>query len=150
VLGPTVVEALRRRLAAADAEGHGSPFIFTDDHGRFLNRTYIRRRHFDKVCKAAAISGVHPHDLRHTMASHALAAGLSPVVVARRLGHGSTRMTMDRYGHLLPGAQGVAAAVLEDSLTGATADKKEVVIKVVNGTNDTRPALGLKNKTLAA
>lgn len=105
-----------RRLQTAKAEGHKSEFVFTDGEGRFLGQTYLRRRHFEKVCKAAGISGVHPHDLRHTMTSHAIAAGLSPIVVARRLGHGSTRMTLDRYGHQLPGAQAEASAVLEKRL----------------------------------
>lgn len=116
VVGSIVVTALRRRLQTAKAEGHKSEFVFTDGEGRFLGRTYLRRRHFEKVCKAAGISGVHPHDLRHTMTSHAIAAGLSPIVVARRLGHGSTRMALDRYGHQLPGAQAEASAVLEKRL----------------------------------
>ncbi|HZY95643.1 MAG TPA: site-specific integrase [Candidatus Cybelea sp.] len=113
VVGKVVADALRRRQRAADQEGHKSPFCFTSATGELLNRTYIRRRHFQKVCRAANITELHPHDLRHTMTAHALAAGLSPVVVAKRLGHTSTRMTLDRYGHQLPGQQREAAMVLE-------------------------------------
>ena len=76
-------------------------------------REIVRRRHFQKVCKTANITDPHPHDLRHSMTAHGLAAGLSPIVVAARLGHGSTRMTLDRYGHQLPGQQREAARVLE-------------------------------------
>jgi integrase len=119
IVGKIVVAALKRRMRVARDEGHESEFVFTDTEGKFLNRTYLRRRHFNKVCKAAELDGVHPHDLRHTMASHAIAAGLSPIVVAGRLGHGSTRMTLDRYGHQLPGAQAVASRVLEKRLTRA-------------------------------
>jgi integrase len=119
VVGKVAAEALQRRQQAADKEGHKSPFCFTSPTGELLGRTYIRRRHFEKVREAAKIAGLHPHDLRHTMTSHALAAGLSPVVVAKRLGHGSTRMTLDRYGHQLPGAQAEAAAVIEGRLSSA-------------------------------
>ncbi len=113
VVGKVVTDALRRRHQAADKEGHKSPFCFTSPTGDLLSRTYIRRRHFQKVCKTANITDPHPHDLRHSMTAHGLAAGLSPIVVAARLGHGSTRMTLDRYGHQLPGQQREAARVLE-------------------------------------
>jgi integrase len=107
------LEALGRGRVAADAEGHGSPFVFTSPDGALLARNNVRRRHFAEVCKRAEITGLRPHDLRHTMTSHAIAAGLSPIAVAQRLGHGSTRMTLDRYGHAMPGQQKEAAAVLE-------------------------------------
>jgi integrase len=99
------LEALGRRKAAADSEGHRSPFVFTAPNGALLDRNNVRRRHFAEVCKQAKITGLRPHDLRHTMTSHAIAAGLSPIAVAQRLGHGSTRMTLDRYGHAMPGQQ---------------------------------------------
>ncbi|HEY6485370.1 MAG TPA: site-specific integrase [Candidatus Cybelea sp.] len=116
VVGGTTLDAMRRRRAAASAEGHKSQFCFTTPAGRLLDRNNVRRRHFAEVCKRAEIVGLRPHDLRHTMTSHAIKLGLSPIVVARRLGHGSTRMTLDRYGHQLPGQQREAAAVLEAAL----------------------------------
>jgi integrase len=119
--------------------------FFTDERGAFLNRTYVRRRHFQKVAEAAGITGVHPHDLRHTMTSHALAAGVSAVVVSRRLGHGSTRMTLDRYGHQLPGAQAEAAAVIEGRLA-----VKKVVKMVVDASENSKQAPRQNGKTLAA
>lgn len=97
ILG-SALDALRRRHKAAKREGHGSPFCFTSPSGQLLDRNNVRRRHFFSVCKQAGINGLRPHDLRHSMTSHAIAAGISPIVVARRLGHGSTRMTLDRYG----------------------------------------------------
>lgn len=113
VVGGSTLEALRRRRLSADSESHSSPFIFTSPSGQLLDRSNVRRRHFSKICEQAEIVGLRPHDLRHSMTSHAIKAGISPVVVARRLGHGSTRMTLDRYGHQLPGQQREAAATLE-------------------------------------
>lgn len=48
-----------------------------------------------------------PHALRHTCASLAISAGANVKVVQRLLGHASTTMTLDRYGHLM-----------DDDLTG--------------------------------
>jgi integrase len=45
------------------------------------------------------------HDLRHTAAALAIAAGpgCHPKVLQMRLGHASISITLDRYGHLFPG-----------------------------------------------
>jgi hypothetical protein len=51
--------------------------------------------------------------LRHTANSLLLAEGESPNVVAERMGHSSTRMTLDLYGHVMPGAQKSAAEKMD-------------------------------------
>jgi integrase len=50
------------------------------------------------------------HDLRHTWASLALAAGVNPKVVSERLGHATVSFTLDTYSHVMPGLQEDAAA----------------------------------------
>jgi integrase len=57
------------------------------------------------------------HDLRHTHASHLLAANVNVKVVSERLGHASSSFTMDTYGHLLPGQQAEAALAAARLLT---------------------------------
>lgn len=115
-IGELTIDALQRRRQTANREGHRSPLVFTTRTGGFPSRTNLRRREFAEVCKRAEISGLRIHDLRHSMTAHAIAAGLSPIVVAARLGHSSTRMTLDRYGHELPGQQREAALAIEDRL----------------------------------
>jgi integrase len=44
--------------------------------------------------------GLHPHELRHTAASLAIASGADVKLVQRMLGHKSATMTLDQYGHL--------------------------------------------------
>lgn len=44
--------------------------------------------------------GLHPHELRHTAASLAIAAGADVKVVQKQIGHKSATMTLDQYGHL--------------------------------------------------
>jgi integrase len=41
-----------------------------------------------------------PHELRHTAATLAIAAGASVKGVQAILGHASATLTLDRYGHL--------------------------------------------------
>ena len=49
------------------------------------------------------------HDLRHTMATAALQAGIHPKVVQERLGHSSIAITLDTYSHVAPTLQREAA-----------------------------------------
>ena len=56
--------------------------------------------------------------MRHTAATIALAAGVSPKVVSEQLGHASTAFTLDTYAHLLPHMQDEAVARIEAALFG--------------------------------
>jgi integrase len=68
-----------------------------------------------RVCKAAGLEIRNPHDLRHTYATILLMAGMSPAYVQRQLGHSSISITVDIYGHWVPGE---GRAGLEDALAG--------------------------------
>jgi len=46
------------------------------------------------------VPDLHPHQLRHTAASLAIASGADVKVVQQMLGHSSATMTIDTYGHL--------------------------------------------------
>ena len=52
-----------------------------------------------RVRREAGIEDVRLHDLRHTMASHAVMNGVPVPVVSRLLGHSNVQMTL-RYAHL--------------------------------------------------
>ena len=47
------------------------------------------------------LSGLVPHELRHTCAFLAISAGANVKAVQTLLGHASAVMTLDLYGHLL-------------------------------------------------
>jgi integrase len=64
---------------------------------------------FDRMVKAAGLPRVRFHDLRHTHATLALAAGVHPKVVSERLGHATVSITLDTYSHALPAMQEEAA-----------------------------------------
>jgi integrase len=61
------------------------------------------------------------HDLRHSWATLALRAGVSPKIVSERLGHASVGFTLDVYAHAVPGWQAEAAATVADLTFGQPA-----------------------------
>jgi integrase len=56
-----------------------------------------------RTCRAAGLRRRHPHDLRHTYATLLLMDHYSPAYVQKQLGHASISITVDTYGHWLPG-----------------------------------------------
>ena len=65
-----------------------------------LRAAVFRRGGFDAAAAAIRMPDLHPHELRHTAASLAIAAGADVKVVQQMLGHASAAMTLDVYGHL--------------------------------------------------
>ena len=56
-----------------------------------------------RACMAARLRVRSPHDLRHTYATLLLMDHYSPAYVQKQLGHHSISMTVDIYGHWIPG-----------------------------------------------
>jgi len=69
-----------------------------------LDKDNLRNRVFYKCLEKAGVRRVRFHDLRHTYASLLLQQGESPQYVQSQLGHSSIQVTVDIYGHLIPGA----------------------------------------------
>lgn len=61
------------------------------------------------------------HDLRHTAASLAIAAGANVKAVQRMLGHASAAMTLDVYGHLFDDDLDAVSAALDEARARSTA-----------------------------
>ena len=59
------------------------------------------------------------HAARHTAASLMIAAGVNVKALSEFMGHASITITLDRYGHLLPGSLLQAASLL-DAFLGET------------------------------
>jgi len=83
--------------------------VFPAPAGGYLVAQNFRKRVWLPAVKAAGLAPLRLHDLRHTCASLAIAAGADVKVLQRMLGHASAAITPDRYGHLMPGqAESVA------------------------------------------
>lgn len=55
-----------------------------------------------KGSKAAGITRIRVHDLRHSHASLLINMGCNIVLISKRLGHENVSITLDTYGHLYP------------------------------------------------
>jgi len=64
----------------------------------------VKSRHFFKCLEKAGLRRIRFHDLRHTFASLLIQNGESLAYVKDQLGHSSIKLTVDVYGHLVPGA----------------------------------------------
>ena len=116
-LDPATVAALRahrkrqltERLAWGPAYQGSDDFVFCREDGSPLHPDDVSKR-FSAAVAAIDMPRITLHGLRHTWASLALQAGVSPKVVSERLGHASVSFTLDVYSHVMPGMQEDAAA----------------------------------------
>ena len=102
-----------RALAAwrerREAEGYRGAYVFTDSEGTPLRKSNFLRRDFKPLLRRAGLPEVDFRSLRHSSNSFLIEEGADPILIARRNGHASTRMVLDRYGHLFEGARRQAA-----------------------------------------
>jgi integrase len=70
---------------------------------------------------AAGLAPIALHECRHTYAAFMIAAGVNPKALQQYMGHSSITVTLDRYGHLMPGAEKEAAGMLDAYLSEAPA-----------------------------
>jgi site-specific recombinase XerD len=90
--------------------------VFCSEEGRPLWKSDFERRVYHKLLVKARLRRVRFHDLRHTFASRLLQNGESPAYVKEQMGHHFIKVTVDIYGHLVPGSN--RAAVDRLDITG--------------------------------
>jgi integrase len=125
LLAPHTVSALERhrklqrleRVALGPA-WKDSGYVFVDELGEPY---HPQRLHwlFEQAAQRAGLPVIRLHDLRHTMATLALQAGVHPKVVQEQLGHSGIDVTLDVYSHVIPGMQEDAASLV----AGESADQ---------------------------
>jgi integrase len=116
---------LERRMANDGSEG-------ADAH--VFGGANAARRAAERGTAAMRDAGIEPlaiHDCRHTYASLMIAAGVNAKALSEFMGHGTIAITLDLYGHLMPGSHDEAAGLLDAFLA-----------REVGGTNpaETAPA----------
>jgi integrase len=92
----------RHKLASAPGEVR----VFASYYG-------AAQRRADRAWGEAELERVTFHQCRHLYASMSIASGVNALDLCRFMGHGSIRVTLDRYGHLFPGSEREAAAKLD-------------------------------------
>jgi integrase len=75
------------------------------------------------------------HECRHTFASLMIAAGVNAKALSTYMGHSTISITMDRYGHLMPGNEAEAAGLLDAYLERADTAARLAQLEPETGTN---------------
>jgi integrase len=117
------IDALREQRR----KGVGSGFVFTAEHGGAIWKRNFTQREFYPLLVQAGVRRVTFHELRHTANTLLLTEGVSPNVMAGVLGHESTRMTLDVYGHVIPSGQIAAVDKLNDLFPAPELDGQMMV-----------------------
>jgi integrase len=113
---PSVLSAhlARHRLA------HGAIGLF---FGRTPETPFQPTSVVNRARRAWKDAGLEPiglHECRHTFASLMIAAGVNAKALSTYMGHANISITMDRYGHLMPGNEAEAAGLLDAYLEEAS------------------------------
>lgn len=120
-IGPTKTKAGRRRIPvpgfvieAMRLDGrHPGDLVFPAPMGGYVQRSSWRRRFWLPALEAAELPGLRFHDLRHTAVALWIEAQASVLEIARRAGHTSPSVVLQRYGHLMPWAEDRVTQALE-------------------------------------
>jgi site-specific recombinase XerD len=89
----TLIDDYRTRHVAAD-----NPLLLPRESGTALDRHTVTRL-INKAGAAAGLPHIHPHQLRHTLATQAINRGMTLEAIAALLGHRSLDMTL-RYAKI--------------------------------------------------
>jgi integrase len=80
--------------------------VFPGPEGGPLRHGNFYARHFKPAVRRAGLpAAVRFHDLRHSYAGFLIAEGAHPRAIMERMGHSSITVTLNTYGHLLPGLE---------------------------------------------
>jgi integrase len=106
LLAEATVGVLRDHLERQEAERLAagvawvdSGYVFVDEAGVPLLPQRLTKT-FASAIARVDVPKIRLHDVRHTMATSALEAGVHPKVVQEQLGHATIAVTMDTYSHV--------------------------------------------------
>jgi integrase len=93
--------------------------VFGRTGGRAMHSDWTTRR-ARKAWRDAGLEPIGLHECRHTYAAFMIAAGVNAKALSTYMGHSSITITLDRYGHLMPGNEEEAAGMLGAFLDSGT------------------------------
>ena len=113
-----IAGALRGVLVEHRIAAVGELVVGRGEGNRPFNDTTVAQR-ARKAWQRVGLEPITLHEARHTFASLMIAAGVNARALASYMGHASVTITFDRYGHLMPGNEDEAAALLDAYLDRA-------------------------------
>jgi integrase len=102
-----LLELRDKRMLEAFMKGKTSiaeDLVFLSKAGTVLDQSNLTNYHFLPCLDRAGLRRFRFHDLRHTFGSLLIRDGASLAYVKDQMGHSSIQVTVDTYGHLIPGA----------------------------------------------
>jgi hypothetical protein len=102
--------------------------VFPAPEGGPIRASLFRRRTWEPAVTKAGLAPLRRHDLRHTAVALWIAAGASAHEVARRAGHTSSSVVLDRYGHLLPHAEERVTNALDNLGRAGAANARDAIV----------------------
>jgi len=100
-IGRTLQGMLKRHQLMAPPSEHD--LIFPNQDGGPMDPKNMMHRHFNPALRRAKLRHVDFHSLRHSYAAMQIKNNVSLKYLQAQLGHASIEVTLDVYGHLLPG-----------------------------------------------
>ena len=98
-----IMEAMSGGKFDESGQPRASKLVFPSETGGPSEGSNVYNRDFLPCLDATGIRRVTFHALRHTFASLLIQQCASLAYVKEQLGHGSIQVTVDTYGHLIPG-----------------------------------------------
>jgi integrase len=107
-------------LAHRLRQGHGGEgLVFGELRTRPFHPGAVAKR-AERAWRETGLARIRFHECRHTYAAFMIAAGVNVKALSTYMGHSSITITLDRYGHLLPGNEAEAATLLDSWLERAS------------------------------
>ena len=130
---PAVAAVALAEHLAEFAQPGPEGLVFPAPQGGYLRRSNFRRRWWVPATRAAGVEGLRVHDLRHSAATLALAAGANTRELMERMGHTSPQVAL-RYQHVMAGRDQAIAAALDELIQAAANLPPERSVEQPSGT----------------
>jgi integrase len=115
------------RAPGVYAEAGPDGLVFSAERGGPIRRSNFTRRVWIPTTRAAGVEGLRFHDLRHTAATLAVAAGASTRELMVRMGHSSSAAAL-RYQHVMAGRDAAIAAGLDELIQAASTRSQDPAV----------------------
>jgi integrase len=122
--GVPIVAALRDLLVEHKlVTRRDTGLVFGSSATQPFTPTAVRKRALT-AWRRAGLDPIGLHECRHTFASLLIAAGVNAKAITAYLGHASIQTTFDLYGHLMPGNEDEAVALVDAYLARANSEQR--------------------------
>jgi integrase len=121
-------DQLEEQLAERSLPGPDD-LVFPNGAGNPMSAPSFTNNILAPARRRAGLTGVRFHDLRHTAVALAIAEGAHPKAIQVRMGHSSSQVTLDRYGHLFPALDEQIASGL-DAVYQRAAEQRQALASI--------------------